>query len=556
MRVSKIKTLKRGHTVRLLEKLVERYDRARKTVIISVLVSGLFTASSGSRKAETAAVDRPNIAHRVATTELIFSTYMGGSRQDSIRDVAMDGEGYIYITGGTESPDFPTTPGAYDTTFNGWHDAFVMKLNPSGKLIWSTFIGGPNYDRAYAIEVDAEGFVYVAGRAGSGFPTTAGVVQPVFGGDTSPDPTYGPQDGFVTKLSPDGSQIIWSTYFGSDDHEIIRDMSLDAAGNVYLAVSGVARVHPHISQRAFQRTHKGGDDGVVAKLAADGTKVIYASYIGGSADDGAAPSIRVDASGHAYYLMGTKSSDAPVTTNAFQKNYRGNGDLFLAKVAIDGSSLVYGTYFGGSGIEASETHGLSLDSFGNAYITASTTSRDLPVSASSFRRTFVGGTGKWGGDGFVAKLSTNGSTLLAGTYFGGSGNDGVEGSAVDSAGNVYIGGQTTSNNLPVTRNAFQVKKGGKQDCYVAKLSTDLNQVLFATYLGGSDDDSCRSTALDGNGNVVIGGWTKSNNFPLLNAFQSAGSGDWDLILAKFSASKISQREARDLVEESSKSPRP
>ena len=519
---------------------MERYDRARKTVIISVLVSGLFAASCDPRKAETAGVDRPNIAHRVARTELIFSTYMGGSRQDSIRDVAMDGEGYIYVTGGTESPDFPTTPGAYDTTFNGWHDVFVMKLNPSGKLIWSTFIGGPNYDRAYAIEVDADGFVYVAGRAGSGFPTTAGVVQPVFGGDASPDPTYGPQDGFVTKLSPDGSQIIWSTYFGSDDHEIIRDMALDAARNVYLAVSGVARAHPHISQRAFQRTRKGGEDGVVAKLDADGTKVIYASYIGGSADDGAAPSIRVEASGHAYYLMGTKSSDAPVTTNAFQKNYRGNGDLFLAKVAIDGSSLVYGTYFGGSGIEASETHGLSLDAAGNAYITASTTSSDLPITKGAVQTKFGGGIGKWGGDGFVGKISSDGSRLLAGTYFGGSGNDGVEGSAVDRTGNVYIGGSTTSNNLPVTSDAFQVKNGGKQDFYVAKLSPDLNQVLFATYLGGTDDDGSRSTAVDANGNVVIGGWTKSDNVPLVNALQSARSGDWDLLLAKFSASKIVQ----------------
>ena len=397
---------------------------------------------------------------------------------------------------------------------------------------------------------------YVAGRAGPGFPTTAGVVQPAFGGDTSRDSTYGAQDGFVTKLSKDGSRIIWSTYFGSNGGEIIRDIAVDSSRNVYLAVTGVAVAHPHITPGSFQPKLKGGRDGVVAKLSADGAKVIYASYIGGSADDGETPSIRVDGSGYAYYLMGTKSSDAPVTPNAFQKNYRGNGDFLLSKINLDGTSLVYSTYFGGSGIEFTETHGLSLDTAGNAYITASTTSRDLPVSASGFQRAFAGGFGKWGGDGFVAKLSPNGSTLLAATYFGGSGNDGVEGSAVDRAGNVYIGGQTTSNNLPVTSNAFQVRNRGKQDCYVAKLSTDLDQVLFATYLGGSDDDASRSTAVDGNGNVVIGGWTKSNDFPLLNAFQSARSGDWDLVLAKFSASKIAQREARDatfsIVDESSK----
>jgi Beta-propeller repeat len=510
---------------------VMRWAAGTTSFLLSLLLIEVVALSQPSSSAK-----KPNnlsSVGEVIAPSLVFSTYIGGSRQDSIRDVATDDQGNIYITGGTESADFPITPGAYDTTFNGWHDVYVMKLDGEGRLLWSTFLGGPHYDRAYAIEVDTQGYVYVAGRAGPGFPTTLGVIQQKFGDDAKPSRAYGPQDGFVTKLSPDGSQVIWSTYFGSNDDEIIRDIALDSSGNVYLAVTGVAVAHPHITSSSFQPDLKGDRDGVIAKLSADGARVIYASYIGGSGEDGETPSIRVDSTGYAYYLMGTKSADTQVTSNAFQKKYRGNGDLLLARIAPDGRKLVYSTYFGGSGIEWTETHGLSIDRFGNAYITASTTSRDLPVTASSFQTKFAGGSGKWGGDGFVAKLSLDGSQLLAGTYLGGLGNEGVEGSGVDNFGNVYIGGQTNSKNFPVTNDAFQLKSGGKQDCYVAKLSADLSELLYSTYLGGSDQDGSRSTAVDAAGNVVIAGWTKSDNFPTFKSFQRSRAGDWDLALAKF-----------------------
>lgn len=123
------------------------------------------------------------------------------------------------------------------------------------------------------------------------------MVQPTFGGDISPNSAYGPQDGFVTKLAPDGSRIIWSTYFDSKDGEIVRDIALDSSDNVYLAVTGVAVAHPHVTPGSFQPNLKGGRDGIVAKLSADGARVIYASYIGGSGEDGETPSIRVDGSG-------------------------------------------------------------------------------------------------------------------------------------------------------------------------------------------------------------------------------------------------------------------
>ena len=162
--------------------------------------------------------------------DLSFSTYHGGKGEGS-RDVATDGAGNIYVTGGVFS-GLPTAASAYDKTANGNSDVFISKFDAAGNLVWSTYLGGPNYDRAYAIEVDVGGYVYVAGRAGEKFPTTPGVVQPNFGGDVKPTRMYGAQDAFVTKLSPDGSQLIWSTYFGSDGNDTARDMDIDKEGNV------------------------------------------------------------------------------------------------------------------------------------------------------------------------------------------------------------------------------------------------------------------------------------------------------------------------------------
>jgi hypothetical protein len=143
-----------------------------------------------------------------------FSTYFGGNDFEQVRDVTTDSAGNIYITGGTGSTNFPTTAGAYQRTHKGWFDIFVVKFNPAGQVVWSTLLGGPNYDRAYGIEVDNAGFVYLSGRSGPGFPTTAGVLQTTYQGYNTGS-AYGQQNAFITKMKPDGSGLVWSTYFGT-----------------------------------------------------------------------------------------------------------------------------------------------------------------------------------------------------------------------------------------------------------------------------------------------------------------------------------------------------
>ena len=279
-------------------------------------------------------------------TQASFATYIGGSQEDSVRDITTDKDGNIYLTGGTASADFPTTPNAYDRTFNGWHDAFVAKLDPNGNLIWSTFIGGPNYDRAYAIEVDRNGFVVIAGRAGSGFPVTNNGFQTTFeGGQTTR--LYGPQDGFVVKLSPDGSTVVWASYFGTSDGEIIRDLDVNQNGDVYIASAHLSGTYPSQVAKAFQRGFQplpgGKKDGVVAKIASDGSQVVWATYLGGSEIEAGESSLRVDAGGNVFYLTSTKSPDMPTTAAAYDDTFNGGWDFYLAKLTCDGR-LIYGTY--------------------------------------------------------------------------------------------------------------------------------------------------------------------------------------------------------------------
>ncbi len=476
-----------------------------------------------------------------------LSAYLGGNDEDTIRDAFLDAAGNIYLAGGTASADFPVTAGAYDTQFNPGganpHDAWVTKMRSDGSIIWSTFIGGPNYDRAYAIEVDDLGYVYVAGRAGAGFPTTPGVLQPSFAGDVNPNDLYGQQDGFVAKLTPDGRQLVWSTYFGGADRSFIRDFDIDSLGQVHLALTQVTVPVPHITPGAFQVNLQGMEDGVVAKLSADGTRAIWATYLGGSGFDMGTPSIRVDFFGHVYVLGTTDSPNFPTTGGAFDRTFNGHLDMHLVKISAAGNQLLFGTYFGGSDVEFSETHGLALDPQGSAYVAATTRSMDLPTTPGAFQRIFggIGGPGQgagtnYPGDGFIAKFSATSGQLVAATYLGGSDGEGLEGVGVAEDGTVFVGGSTFSNDFPVSADAAQPGNHGSADLIAVKLSSDLRTMLYGTYFGGSGTDFGRSEALDASGNTIVVGHSQSHDFPVMIGFPNQDRGGGDGVFAEISLS--------------------
>jgi hypothetical protein len=497
------------------EASVTRVGRVGRSLTLIACV----TACSAYEPVNPPPIYSPDPPASFAILALLHGTQSGA--EDHTRDVALDAQGNVYVAGGTADRNFHTTASAYQRVFGrglpststaalGNWDVFVMKFAPDGQLLWSTLLGGGNYDRAYAIEVDASG-VYVAGRAGEGFPTSAGSIQPAFAGDNLGSGAYGKQDGFIAKLSLDGSVLLWSTYFAGPGNEIIRDIAVGTNGDVYAAVTG-AHSFPFVTSGALQANHRGMADGVACRIASGGASARWCTFIGGSGPDGVAPSIRLDGSGNVYYLQALSSADAATTAGAYQTSAGGGTDLHLTKLSPNGA-LLFATYFGGNGSEFTETHNLWVGRAGDAYLAARTTSPNLPVTAGAFQPRNAGGT-----DGFVARISADGQRLVAATYLGGEGSEEIEGIGTDAGGNIVVSGGTMSISFPVALGAAQTPTGGGQDGFVAVLLPDLTNVVRATRLGGNGPDFVRALAVDGTRNVIYtGGYTDSPNFPTLGS---------------------------------------
>ena len=329
------------------------------------------------------------------TVSTEFSTYISVNR-GLVRDIEYDSVGNIYVTGGgaqiiesviTPGNDYKVLDGAIDHGRFDPHDVFVQKYSADGALIWTTRMGGVNYDRAYALEVDNQGSVYVAGRAGLDFYTTQGALQETFGGDTpaTENPPYGPQDGFVSKLDADTGQVDWSTYFGGASGEFIRDIDVGPDGTIHIAQTfAKLEAGQHITSDALQPNLNGAIDEIYAQLSNDGSTLLYGTYIGGDNEPdptGGNPAIVVDANGDINFLTETDAFNAPTTAGAYSSQPLGASDLYLVK--FDGSdggrSIKAATYFGTSDRYILETHNLAVvaDSFS---FSASNTADDSPSS--------------------------------------------------------------------------------------------------------------------------------------------------------------------------------
>jgi hypothetical protein len=390
---------------------------------------------------------------------LVYSTFLGGSGDENGVSIAVDATGAAYVTGNTSSPNFPTTAGAFDTSFNGdgafpLSDVFVTKLNANGSaLVYSTYLGGSGEDIGLGIAVDAAGAAVVTGYSNSlNFPTSPGAFQETSGGD---------YDAFVTKLDAAGSSTVYSTYLGGGGKDYGRAIAVDANGNAYAAGSTDSINFP-TTPGAFRSFFAGGfDDPFVAKLNPAGG-LVYSTYLGGSNNDRGS-GIAVDGSGNAYVVGSTWSLDFPTTPGAFQPVYGGGPyDGYVAKLNPSGTGLVYATYLGGIGLDYGQS--IAVDNRGNAYVAGITYSINFPTTLGAFQPVFGGGS-----DAYVAKLNPAGSGLVYSTFLGGSGLDYGWGIAADAGGNAYVAGTAGSENFPTTAGAFQPVFGGGGDAFVAKI---------------------------------------------------------------------------------------
>ncbi len=465
-----------------------------------------------------------------------FTTFLGGNSAETGAGIAVDGNGNSYVGGTTQSPDFPTTTGAFKRTGSAQNfaDAFVTKLNPTGTaLIYSTFVGGSNMEFGNGIAVDSGGNAYVTGTTKStNFPTTAGAFDRTINTPgTCPRCGTDNTDGFVFKLNAAGSALSYSTYLGGGlDIDSPRGIAVGSTGSAYVVGETNSGDFP-TTAGAFARTRPGSTDMFVTKLNPAGSALTYSTFLGGTQVDNG-QSITVDAGGNAYALGFTSSTDFPTTAGAFDRTLGGTFDTTLTKLNPAGSGLVYSTYLGGQDFDGGSD--ITLDGSNNAYVAGSTSSADFPTTAGAFDRTSDGN------DAFVTKIDSAGSGLVYSTLIGGSATDSVGGIVLDPAGNAWLGGGTTSADFPVSADAADATFNGGGDAVIAELNAAGSALPYATYLGGTQSEGATDIGRDAAGNLYVTGSTFSRDFPVTaGAFDTVWNGDpsifWgDAFVAKLS----------------------
>jgi hypothetical protein len=459
----------------------------------------------------------------VIDPELAYSTYLGGGNKDSGRSIAVDDSGNAYVVGTTYSYDFPVE-NPYDDTYggNGWGDVFITKFSPTGNaLVYSTYLGGSDDDFGFGIAVDNSGNAYVVGDTDSvDFP----VKNPY-------DDSLNYNDAFVTKLSPSGNMLLYSTYLGGNGYEEGFGIAVDNSGNAYV-VGDTDSVdfpveNPYDDNLSYY-------DAFVTKLSPSGDTLVYSTYLGGS-DGEVGYGIVVDDSGSAYLIGRTKSVDFPIE-NPYDSTYNGRWDVFVSKLSPSGNMLFYSTYLGGTDDESwyNGYGGIAIDGSGNAYVVGTTYSYNFPLK-NPYDSSIEGYN-----DVFVSKFSPTGETLVYSTYLGGQTQDFGYGIAVNDSGNAYVVGTTYSYDFPM-ENPYDGRFNGWCDVFVTKFSPIGNALVYSTYLGGSAYEvAYGGIAIDGSGDAYMTGITKSDDFPMENPYDGSINGGYDAFVTKLISNTVNQ----------------
>jgi hypothetical protein len=502
-----------------------QYDRHRRLWIDPILSYSSYLGGTGYDAAYAIAVDGSGNIYVTGTTgsasfspdsglsacrdafvtkfsangSIVYTTILSGSADASGQAIAVDAAGNVYLAGSTEASDFPATPGAWQTVSGGGEDGFAAKLNPTGILVYASYIGGAGNDYATGIAIDQPDNAYISGYTSSTeFPTTPGVPQPSYGG--------GSYDAFMVKLNAAGSAALYATLLGGSGNDQAQSIALDPAGNVCIAGYTDSTDLPVVA--AVQPSYGGEGDALIACLNAAGTAWATVSYLGGSGVD-QAYALAIDGSGHLYVAGTTFSQDFPTTPGVFQPAPARSYDAFLAKLGPGAGSVIYATLLGGSGSDAATA--LVLGSAGDVWLGGYTASFDFPV-VGAWQSSNHGNI-----DGFVAHLSANGSILLSSSYLGGSQEDQVWGVALNSAGLVLVTGSTGSTDFPVMAGAVQSTNAGGYDAFLAQIDPPLTgyaisgqvTVSGAAALAGASLElsgaASGSTTTDASGNYGLSG---------------------------------------------------
>ena len=475
-----------------------------RPLLLQIAVSGALCLGCGSGPAWS--TEGP--------IQAVYATYLGGNGMDQTREVIPYPDGSALVVGATHSTDLMTTEGAFQRSYAGddpalghpgifGGDAYLARLAPDGRSIErATYFGGSKQERgAYGIELDGAGNVVIGGATRSeDLPTTPGAFQPKYGG--------GKADAFVAKLTADLDRLLWCTYVGGSGEDWPRGgIALDAEGNVF-SVGRTDSTDLPAPGGVVARPGRSADDSdmMVFAVSGDGSRLVTAAAVGGSDWDGSI-GLRIRPNGGLVLSGHTGSPDFPVRPDAPQTELGGEHDGFVAELSPDGTEVRRATYLGGRGDEYPE-HRVWLAADGSTVASGFTGSPEYPWAT----RRVPEDSGD--GDAFVARYSESGE-LVASVLLGGSGSEFLMMPVQDEAGNVYAVGYTTSEDFPVTPGALQPRYGGGNgDAVLVVLSPGLDEIRYATYLGGSGHDFARGLARTDDGHLYLVGVTESDDFPV------------------------------------------
>ncbi len=419
-------------------------DASGGLYVIGLTASPEFVASPGAFNNSSGGLTQDVYVGKLNANRTSFSflSIIGGGGSEVVRGLVVDASGNAYAAGDTSSGDFPTTAGAFDRTYNGTGDCFLFKLSADGaRLLYSTLLGGSEWDACISPQVDPSGQVEFGGATASPeLPTTPGALNRTSNGGL---------DGFVGRLAADGGALLFLTFVGGEGDEYVIRLAPATDGSTWVGMTTSSR-NLSVTPDAFDTSFSGGSgwgDVAVMLLSPSGASTLYSTYIGGSGDDEIF-GMALAADGSLFVSGTTNSSDFPVTSGAFDTAFGGadnssysfKGDIFLSKVGATGG-LLFSTYIGGSGDD--DDNDLRLSPNGDPVIVAMSTSANFPVTPNAFDTTANGDF-----DGAIVVLDSNLSRLKYSTFIGGNGADEADGITFGTAGEVYVSGQTNSTNFP------------------------------------------------------------------------------------------------------------
>ena len=447
--------------------------------------------------------------------ELLWAAFLGGAGPEEGFDIAVDGDGHVWVTGFTESADFPVTAGAYDTVAAD-REAFLAQVSSDGgALLLSTLLGGQGWDEGYSLTVDGLGRICLAGLTRSAdFPLTPAAFDTSLSGDS---------DAFVAIMDPAG-QLIHASLLGGSGDEWCYQIAAGDSGRVYSVGSTGSEDFP-VTIGAQDQTLGGPSDAFAARWTPSLDALEYATFLGGGSDE-YGWGIAADDSGCASVTGYTFSRNFPVTPGVFDSIHAGPTEVFVARLGPDGSTLRYATLLGGGFRDAARS--LALDGDGCALVTGYTYSSDFPVTPDAFQDSM----GFFDVSAFVVRLGFWGRELRFSTFLNGGETESGYGIAADDSGRAWVVGFTDSPDFPVTPGSFDEIHGGNRDIFLCALDSTGRELLYSTYIGGTESDYAWDLGLGPEGRVYLAGYSSSGDFPVTaGAVQESPAGDEDVIVA-------------------------